>query len=265
MPERHQPMVDYAVKNRSYWDSLTSEAGEYGEQVLYGRRQWSAAPNWGDWSVPESDLGVLPRGLHDAVSIELGCGTAYISAWLKRMGAQPLAVDVSLRQLTIARGLQSEFQLSFPLIQADAERVPCADGSCDLVISEYGASSWSMPEIWVKEASRLLRPGGRLIFLTTSPILALCVPNDGGPAARNLVRDYFGLNRLERPEGTTHFELPYGRWIELLRQHHFDIERLIEIQPPEGSHSPWPDVGLDWARRWPSECIWDVRKTDSVI
>ena len=78
------------------------------------------------------------------------------------------------------------------------------------------------------------------------------------------MRDYFGVYRLGRPEGTTHFELPYGGWIELLRQYHFDIERLIEIRPPEGSHSQWPEVGLDWARRWPSECVWDVRRTGEL-
>ena len=44
--------------------------------------------------------------------------------------------------------------------------MPLPDDSFDLAFSEYGASLWCEPEAWLAEAARLLRPGGRLIFLT---------------------------------------------------------------------------------------------------
>ena len=73
--------------------------------------------------------------------MELGSGSAYVSAWLARRGARPVGVDVSARQLGTARRMQDEFGLRFPLIQGDAERVSLDAGCADLVISEYGASA----------------------------------------------------------------------------------------------------------------------------
>ena len=91
----------------------------------YARLRWaSAEPYWGMWCIPQSRLPVLPVGLADVVAVELGCVSGYVSAWRARRGARPVGVDVSARQLAIAHPLQGEFGLRFPLIQADAERVP---------------------------------------------------------------------------------------------------------------------------------------------
>jgi ubiquinone/menaquinone biosynthesis C-methylase UbiE len=94
-------------------------------------------------------------GGHVAVTrrVELGCGSGYVSAWLARRGARPVGVDVSARQLTVAHHLQDEFGLRFPLVQADAERVPLSDGCAGLAISEYGASVWCDPYRWIPEAA----------------------------------------------------------------------------------------------------------------
>src|SRR5262245_46197426 len=122
---------------------------------------------WGLFAIPERDLDVLGdvRGLD---VVELACGTAYFSAWLARAGAAAVAVDFSAEQLTTARRLQARIGPVFPLVQGDAERVPLASGCSDLVVSEHGAAAWCDPERWLPEAARLLRPGGRLVFLTNS-------------------------------------------------------------------------------------------------
>ena len=52
--------------------------------------------------------------------------------------------------------------------------------SFDLALSEYGASVRRDPERWIAAAARLLRPGGRLVFLTNSVLVTLCVPQDKG-------------------------------------------------------------------------------------
>ena len=139
---------------------------------------------------PQSRLPVLPAGLADVAAVELGCGSGYVSAWLARRGARPVGVDVSARQLAVAQRLQGEFGLRFPLVQADAERVPLGAGCAGLVISEHGASVWCDPYRWIPEAARLLRPGGRLVFMGQPTLARLCIPEQG-PATGWLVRDLF--------------------------------------------------------------------------
>jgi SAM-dependent methyltransferase len=60
----------------------------------------------------------LPPDLAGIDSLKLGCGTAYISAWLARRGARPVGLDNSAAQLATAAALQDRFGLRFPLIRA---------------------------------------------------------------------------------------------------------------------------------------------------
>ena len=171
-------------------------------------------------------------------------------------------MDASERQLSLARALQAEHGADFPLVHADAERVPYPDASFDLALSEYGASSWCDPYRWVPEAARLLRPGGWLLFLVVSPILTLCsFPDGSAQAGDRLVRPYFGMHETDTPAfGTTEFQLPYGQWVRVLQEAGFTLERLEELQAPAGASTPWPFVSAAWAHRWPSECVWVARK-----
>jgi SAM-dependent methyltransferase len=247
---------DHVARNRTYWDGL---AAEYAEP---GRRNWAAAePSWGIFQVPEATLHLLPDDLAGRDVIELGCGTAYVSAWLARRGARPAGIDNSPAQLETARHLQEEFGLRFPLYLGNAEATPFPDASFDLAISEYGASIWCDPYRWVPEAARILRPGGRLIFLVNGLLLTLCTPEDeDAPADSCLHRPLFGMHRFAWSDGSVEFHLAHGDWIRLLRANGFEIEDLIEIQPPEGATTRYPYVTAEWARRWPCEEVWKARK-----
>lgn len=254
--EHHPQVVDYLASNRAFWEGLAPEVGAHGDQVGHGRQRWAEpAPVWGDWSVPESELRLLPDDVAGMDVLELGCGTGYVSAWLARLGACPVGVDLAARQLRIARALQQEHGLSFPLLQANAERPPLADRRFDLLISEYGLTACD-PRRWVPEAARLLRPGGRLVVLGATPLSTLCTPT-AGTAGDRLVRDYFGMCALHLiDDRTLEFQLPHGKWIRLLRDNGFEVDDLVEIQAPEGARSSWPFIPLSWARRWPSEEVW---------
>ena len=247
---------DYLEKNRAAWDRF---ARDYEDP---GRRAWAAEPRWGIWGVPESNLRVLPDVAGKDV-IELGCGTAYVSAWLARLGARPVGIDNSPAQLATARRLQEEFGLTFPLIHAVAEAVPFPDASFDLAISEYGAAIWSDPYLWIPEAARVLRPGGELIFMVNGTILMLCAPDDATvPATDHMIRDYFGMYRFEwsDPDEGVEFHLGYGDWIRLLRANGFEVVDLIEVRPPVGATTRYEYVTSEWAARWPAEEIWKARK-----
>lgn len=245
-----------AARNRELWTRANAE--HTGRRA---REQWAAAEiTWGVWGVREQELRVLPDVAGKDV-VELGCGTAYVSAWLARRGARPVGVDVTPAQLETARVLQAEFGLEFPLVEADAAETGLPAASADLVVSEYGASIWVDPRRWVPEAARLLRPGGDLVFLRNSTLVILCSP-DEGQANERLLRPQFGMHRFEWPGGGVEFHLAHGEWIRLLRGNGFEILDLVEVQaPPEATTPEYYDyVTADWARRWPAEEIWRVRK-----
>ena len=250
------PDSQHVLRNRAEWDRWAPEFEEV------GHRNWSSdEPTWGIWDVPDYLVGMMPD-VHGKDVVELGCGTAYVSAWVAKRGGRPVGVDNSSAQLASARRFQSEFGLRFPLIQADVEAAPLADATFDVAISEYGASIWCDPYGWIPEAARLLRPGGELVFLVNGSILMLCVPDEEDvPAGERLLRPYFDMHRFEwSDDDSVEFHLGYGDWIRLLRSNGFEIENLKEIQPPEGSTTSYPFVTLEWARRWPSEEVWKARR-----
>lgn len=247
--------LEYLARNQAAWAAW---AAEYLER---GRRNWERAPKWGIWDIPEDSIHVLPDVIDKDV-VEIGCGTAYLSAWIARRGGRPVGVDPTAAQLKSARLLQDEFSLHFPLLLAPGERLPFRDGSFDLAISEYGASIWADPYHWVPEAARVLRPGGRLIFLCNGTLLMLCAPDsETDPATPELIRPYFGMHRFEwSDDDSVEFHLGYGDWIRLLRASGFEVEDLVELRPVEDATTEYPFVTLEWARNWPSEEVWKAIK-----
>ena len=250
-------LPDYALANRDVW---TRNNANYTDADA--EKQWAADEiTWGTFAVPESEVGVL-GDVRDKDVIELGCGTAYFSAWLARRGTRPVGVDVTAAQLDTARRMQAETGLEFPLLEANAEDVPLPDASFDLVLSEYGASIWCDPYKWIPEAARLLRPGGELVFLRNSTLAVLCMTMEP-PAGERLVRPQRGLHRVEWEDtGEIEFQLGHGDWIDVLRANGFEIGRLVELYAPEDAddHRYYDSVSADWARKWPHEEIWVARK-----
>jgi SAM-dependent methyltransferase len=252
-------LPEHARLNRARWDA---KAHEYEE---IGRRNWSSEePTWGIWDVPETTLRMLPDDMTGLDAIELGCGTGYVSSWMARRGARVTAIDNSEAQLSSCRRFQEEFGVEFPLLHGNAEEVPLPDGSFDFAISEYGASIWCDPYRWIPEAFRLLRPGGRLVFLVNAPLVVLCWPaeDDDAPAGTELARPLFGMHRFHWSDDSVNFYLPHGETIRLLHESGFEVEDLIEVQAPDGVEDRWKTAPLEWARKWPSEDVWKARKRD---
>jgi len=212
---------------------------------------------WGLFRRSEHELGLLGdvTGLD---VVELGCGTAYLSAALAGAGARPVAVDLSRHQLATARRCQAAVGPVFPLVEADAGRVPLRDETFDLVVSEYGAGPWCDPAAWIPEAARLLRPGGRLVFLTNSVLAAMCVPEDEGPAGDRLLRAQWEVASISWPGGGVEHHPSHGEWIGALTTSGFVVDALLELFPPSGADDPvyYEIVSADWANRWPAEDVW---------
>ncbi len=251
------------ARNRALWDLVNAQfSGEDGV-ALWSRSEIS----WGLHATPESRLGILGEVAGLDV-VELGCGVAHVSAWLARRGARVTAVDLSGGQLASARRAQAEQGLRFPLIQADAEMLPLADACADLVISEHGTPAWCEPGAWVGQAARILRPRGRLLFLTNSPLSAMCVPAQGGPAGDRLLRGPDELRTVAWPGGGVEHHPSHSDWIATLTGHGFVVEALHELRAPMDVPDPttpndastyYGIADLAWARRWPAEDFWAAR------
>jgi SAM-dependent methyltransferase len=247
---------EYVARNVEVWTKSNAEYTGTSAPKAWAQEEIT----WGLWRIPESELNVLGdvKGLD---IVDLGCGTGYFSAWLAKRGARPVGVDPTPAQLATARAMQAETGLEFPLVEAVAENVPLPDASFDLAFSEYGASIWADPHRWLPEAARLLRPGGRLVFLRNSTIATLCMALDG--ITEQLQWPQHAVGKLEWPDTKeVEFHTPPGELIDLLRANGFTVERLAELYAPEGAetHSFYGYVTPEWASRWPAEEIWVARK-----
>jgi len=250
---------EHARRNREVWTQTNRE--HTGEAAR--RNWWAEEISWGLWDVREADVCALPdvTGLD---VVELGCGTAYFGAWLKRAGARRVVgVDLTPAQLDTARRMDEEFGLGLELVEANAEDVPLPDASFDLVLSEYGASIWCDPELWIREAARLLRPGGELVFMRGSTLRILCVP-DEGPATDRLLLPQKGLYRTDWEEGDmsgTDFHPPTSELFAILRENGFELLDFRELYAPDDAvdHEYYVQPSAEWARKWPAEEIWRLR------
>jgi SAM-dependent methyltransferase len=240
--------------NVAQW-TLTN--AEYTDEAA--ERAWAGDEiTWGVFGVADEWLGDV-AGLD---VVELGCGTAHSAARLARAGARPVGVDPTPAQLATARRMMEATGIEFPLVEAPAESVPLPDDSFDLAISDYGASLWADPRKWIPEAARLLRPGGRLLFLTTSALAHLCTPEeDEVPIENRLVRPLFAPWEVEwQGYQGVEYHLSHGDWIRVLTENGFMLDALHELQPGPNAktHEYYYVIPVEWARRWPGEDLWEV-------
>lgn len=118
---------------------------------------------------------------------------------------------------------------------------------------------WQVPEAELRILGDV--QGKDILELGSTPIAQLCYPDEGEYPIAALQRDYFGMRALPY-DGYVDFMVPYGGWIRLFRANGFVIEDLVEIRPAEDATSSYyGDTYRDWARRWPAEQIWKLRKT----
>ncbi len=255
-PGEHPEDRPHEALNRAFWDA---QSGEY--QALHGEQLALHGAAWGIWQIPEEELRILGEVAGRDV-VELGCGAAQWSIALARRGARPVGVDLSEEQLSHARRLQAEAEVTFPLVHASAEAVPLPDAAFDIAFCDHGAFTFADPYRTVPEAARLLRDGGLLAFNMSTPLLDICWPDDAEEVTDRLWLDYFGLHRV--PTGApdhVEFNLPYGEWIRLFGRHGFSVEDLVDLRPAEDASSSYrSEVARAWARRWPMEHIWKVRR-----
>ena len=171
-------------------------------------------------------------------SIELGCGTAYFSAWLARRGrARRRASTSRPAQLETARRMQRETGLEFPLVEAERRgrrrcRTRASTSRCRSTAHRSGATR--------SGGSRRRRgcsvPAASSSSSATRPLSMLCAPDDrtgrrtsaAAPAVRRPRAGWSGRARTVSSSTSAH-----GDWLAFLRENGFEVEALHELRAPE--------------------------------
>jgi SAM-dependent methyltransferase len=99
--------------------------------------------------------------------LEIGAGTGYFSLNLLRRGIvdRVTATDISPGMLDVLQATARELELSVETAAADAERLPFADESFDLVLGHAVLHHLPDLDAALAEFVRVLRPGGTLAFM----------------------------------------------------------------------------------------------------
>jgi SAM-dependent methyltransferase len=230
---RRNSAPDESVRaSRSWWDEQS--AGYYAE---HGEFLGDADFLWGPEGLREAAAGLLGEVRGRRV-LEIGCGGAQCSRWLRQQGAEAVAMDLSAGQLAQARKLARSTRVDVPLAQADAQRLPFADEAFDLACSAYGGIPFVADSAAVmQEVARVLRPGGRWVFSTTHPF-RWCFRDDPGVGGLTVEASYFDRRAyVEQDDGGRATYVEHHRTVgDRVREIVGAGLELLDIVEPE-----WPD------------------------
>ncbi|MEZ0229320.1 MAG: class I SAM-dependent methyltransferase [Planctomycetota bacterium] len=102
--------------------------------------------------------------------LDVGTGTGVVALTARRLGAKVSGLDLTPKLLERARENAKIAQVEdIEWREGDAESLPYADASFDVVLSQFGHMFAPRPDVTVREMLRVLKPGGRIAFATWPP------------------------------------------------------------------------------------------------
>ncbi len=177
--------AETARANRAWWDA---EAPGYA--VEHGAFLGDDGFVWGPEGWTEADLGLLGP-VEGRLLLEIGAGGAQCSRWVRARGGTVVATDLSAGMLATAARLNGTSRHAVPLAQCDALALPFGEEVFDTVFTAYGAVPFVADSArLMREAARVLRPGGRFVFSTTHPV-RWSFPDDPGEAGLTATMPYW--------------------------------------------------------------------------
>ena len=104
-----------------------------------------------------------------ATVLDVAAGNGNFSLAAARRGARVTATDITPKMIELGRGRTADAGLSIDWSEADAERLPFADSSYDIVASVFGAMFAPQPALVAAEMFRVATPGGLVAMANYSP------------------------------------------------------------------------------------------------
>ena len=211
----------------------------------------------------------LAGGRSEARVLDLGCGGGHVTFNVAPHVGEIVAYDLSPEMLdVVARTARERGLGNVTTERGVAERLPFPDGSFDVVLSRFSAHHWRDFEAGLREAARVLRPGGTAGFVdTVAPGASIL---DTFFQAIELLRDCSHVRDYSRaeweaaiaragllPRSTSQFRLrlDFASWVERMATPRLQVEAIRALQQtvsadvtryfetePDGSHCI--DVGL---------------------
>jgi SAM-dependent methyltransferase len=229
------------------------------ESVRANRRWWdAAAPAYlaeHGTDLGEADFLWCPEGLREADAhllgdvtgrrvLEIGCGSAPCSRWLRLAGADVVALDVSAGMLRRAAELNRATGIGVPLVQADAGALPFADASVDVACSAFGGLPFVADvEGALREVARILRPGGRFVASVNHP-MRWPFPDSPDPEDLRVISSYFDRTPYVETDGddrTVYVEhhRTVGDWVRAVVGAGLVLGDLVEPEWTPGRTENW--------------------------
>lgn len=209
------------------------------------------------------DLAILVRLARPAASdraLDIATGGGHAALALAPLVSEVVATDLTVEMLEAARAFISEQgarNVRFEV--ADAEQLPFPDAAFDIVTSRIAPHHFPQPELFVQEAARVLRPGGRFVFSVTHPFrwCFLDAPGDEGLYA---CHPYFDRRAYVEADddGTVAYvehHRTVGDWVRSLSEAGFRLVDLVEPEWPEGNEQIWGGWSPRRGRVFPGTAI----------
>lgn len=228
--------------NRHDWDVEADRyQGEHGAFLKDDGFVWSPE------GLDEADVHLL-GDVADRRVLEIGCGAAQCSRWLRGNGAHPVGLDLSLRQLQHSARIDLGRAGSIPLVCGTATSLPFPDATFDLAFSAFGGLSFAVDiAAALGEARRILRPGGALVFSVVHPVRWM-FPDDPGDGGLTITRSYFDRTPYVElgSDGLPSYVEPHhtlADWVGAITASGLELTRFTEPEWPPGHDREWGGWG----------------------